>query len=205
MSPWVLFFLGMLCLAIASRFDLAVSSFFYPFSHNNAFAEWLYQYGNYPAMAVVIVLTIWGWLRPSGRRAISVFVLTYIIVSGFLINGIFKECWGRPRPVQTEEFGGPYPFRQFYEPEFICRQPKKSFSSGHAASGFIFLALVPIGIRTRKKFLVWLGLFLGLTLGGLLGWARLLQGGHYLTDIVASGLMVLLTASMLSRQLSSEA
>ncbi len=40
------------------------------------------------------------------RLACSFLALLYILGPGVLVNLLFKEHWGRPRPVNIVEFGG---------------------------------------------------------------------------------------------------
>lgn len=54
-----------------------------------------------------------------------------------------------------------------------------SFVSGHAALGFYTIALAWV-VRRRRR--LWLAV--GIGVGALVGLGRLLQGGHFLGDVV---------------------
>src|SRR5947209_14357959 len=51
-------------------------------------------------------------LVPTGRN-LAFLALTLALGPGLLVNGIIKEHSHRPRPFQTQEFGGPWQFRPF--------------------------------------------------------------------------------------------
>jgi membrane-associated PAP2 superfamily phosphatase len=66
-----------------------------------------------------------------------------------------------------------------------------SFPSGHASIGFYLLVLYFI-LNKKKSFL-----FLGLAYGGIMALGRMVQGGHFLSDVLTSWFIVYITAEML--------
>jgi membrane-associated PAP2 superfamily phosphatase len=123
------------------------------------------------------------------RKACLFLVLVMIAGPGVLVNTVFKENWGRPRPKDIVEFGRP---RQYVE-VWVKNTPSggNSFASGHAASAFYILTPYFLFRRRRKG---WAALFLGLglTYGSLVGIARILQGAHFLSDVLwAAGFVYL--------------
>jgi lipid A 4'-phosphatase len=112
-----------------------------------------------------------------------------------IIHGVLKDHWGRPRPRQVIEFGGLQSFRSYYEPNIGHQpEPSKSFACGHASLGYYFFALALLGIIYRLRWLFWLGMGLAWGLGILLSLARIAQGGHFLSDTLASALIMWLVA-----------
>lgn len=209
LSFWLLL---LACLVILTPFsqsiDLAVSHWFYYPQENkftdNAFFHFIYQYGEWPGLAVgICALGVWiasyyftnlkKW-RPGAQ----VLVLTLIIGAGIITNGLLKNYWERPRPKQTIEFGGDYAYRPYYQPYISPPIHLKSFPSGHAMMGFYFLAFIPIGIYYHNKKLIWFGAIAGLTFGLALSITRIAQGGHYLTDALFSGILSWLTILIIS-------
>jgi membrane-associated PAP2 superfamily phosphatase len=63
--------------------------------------------------------------------------------------------------------------------------------------GFYFFSLYFLGKRIEKKWLMWWGIFLAFFLGTLLSWARMAQGGHFLSDNIVSLLIMAGTAYVL--------
>lgn len=183
-----------------STFDIAASQAFYHrdsgnFS-NGTFFEFLYQYGEWPALLVGILAAI-TWIASYSyhelkkwRPAAQMLTLTLVIGAGIITNGLLKNYWERPRPKQTIEFGGDYAYHPYYK---RLAEPAsyrlKSFPSGHAMMGFYFLAFVPIGIYYRSKKTLWFGLIIGLGFGLLMSVTRIAQGGHFLSDTLFSAFL----------------
>ena len=122
------------------------------------------------------------WVRPG----VYVMLVT-AIGSGLISNMIFKDHWGRPRPKQVIELGGDEAFVKVLTPDFGL--VGKSFPCGHATMGFLFFA-VALVLFKRRPLLAWIAMTLAWVLGGLLGAARILQGGHFPSDVLwAAGIM----------------
>lgn len=135
-------------------------------------------------------ISVWrsraGW-RAHRRHALYL-LLVMIVGPGLLVNGVFKEHWGRARPSQVVELGGTKQFTRAALPADQCAK-NCAFVSGHASVGFFFLAFAFVDPRRR---VAWLALGTGLGLG--IGLVRMLQGGHFLSDVVFAGIVVYLTA-----------
>lgn len=181
--------------------DLKITRAFYvegSFS-SEPFWSWLYVYGLWPAwimigLALVGVALSFYQSYHSWRKPCLFLILTFAVGAGLIIHAGLKDYWGRPRPKQVTEFGGEHSFRPYYSPHFKPQLPSKSFASGHASSGFYFFALTILGSVYQSRRLYWLGWGLGLGLGGLLSIARIAQGGHFLSDTLASALIMWITA-----------
>lgn len=116
-----------------------------------------------------------------GRRKLAYLIVALALGPGLVVNVIFKDQWGRARPHHVTEFGGN---RIFTPPFIISDQCDKncSFVSGDPSVGFYFFALA-FAMPNRKK--LFQGTALGL--GGLFGAVRIMQGGHFLSDVIFSG------------------
>jgi lipid A 4'-phosphatase len=128
-----------------------------------------------------LLFASWLWRRRSEqalRRRLWFLLLVLALGPGLLVNGVFKAESGRARPDQTEQFGGERRFTPVFTPADQCER-NCSFVSGHAAMGFFFIALAWV-LRDRR----WL--VFGITLGALVGLGRMLQGRHFLSDVVFS-------------------
>ncbi len=118
------------------------------------------------------------WSRTHKRK--SYFMLAFLLIGpGIIVHTGFKDNWDRARPRDVVEFGGQLNFTPPLEVSNQC-QKNCSFVSGHAAMGFAFIAL---GWVFRCRRWMTFGIALGLFVGGI----RVIQGGHFLSDIIFSG------------------
>ena len=100
------------------------------------------------------------------------------------VNIILKNFWGRARPGEIMEFGGVETFTPWYEISTSCHT-NCSFVSGDASVGFGIIVLYLI---TRNTIYF----YLSLVFGFLLGFIRILAGGHFLSDIVFSCIFIII-------------
>jgi dolichol-phosphate mannosyltransferase len=164
---------------------------------NTTWVQWLYRFGSWPALLVGIggLLIALGsrWFRRLHplRRSGLFLALALLLGPGLIVNGVLKKVYFRPRPVQVAEFGGGESFQALGEP--TLRHTGHSFPSGHAAMGFYWLAPALFLCPRRRKLAV---AFLALALvhGGLMGFGRMAQGGHWFSDVLWSAGIVWLTA-----------
>lgn len=99
---------------------------------------------------------------------------------------MLKDNWGRARPSHTVEFGG----KKTFTPALIISNQcdhNCSFVCGHAAMAFTPVALAFV-LRPRRQRR-W-ALAAGLGFGGLVGVVRIIEGGHFLSDVLFAGLLV---------------
>ncbi len=147
-----------------------------------------------------LFLVLFGLWRPQQlprhwrRRAAGLGLLMLLGVGG-VVNGALKEGWGRARPVTMQAFGGVQPFTPALRPTFGC-QTNCSFVSGHAATGFAVLGLGLFGgAAMRRRWWAY-----GMLAGLVVGFGRIAQGGHFLSDVLFAGWAMWATALVL-RQL----
>jgi lipid A 4'-phosphatase len=162
---------------------------------------WLYRYGEWPTWVLAIgAAVVWGGsLRRRSwicyRRACALIVLAIMLGPGLLVNGVLKPLWGRPRPAQVDLFGGSRPYQPWWQPGNIGGG--RSFPSGHAAMGYVLVLGTCLVPRRRSAWLRGLVLGGALAYGSLLGATRIIQGGHFLSDVLWSGsLMCFLVATL---------
>lgn len=165
----------------------------------------LYAYGTYPALFVAaggLIICIASFfvlrLRPA-RHLSGLLAFAMIIGPGLLVNVALKDNYGRPRPRQVTEFAGSQQFRWIGEPTFDRKA--KSFPSGHASMGF-FWFVPAIYFWSRSRNLAWGLGGLALLHGGLMGFGRMAQGGHWPSDILWSAGVVYVTGWGLHRAMS---
>ena len=133
------------------------------------------------------------------RRSGAFLVLLLILGPGLLVNTVFKEHWGRPRPREIVEFGGK---KQFLHPWQNGEDGNgRSFPSGHSSAAFYMAAPYLIYRRTdRRRAYAWLAG--GLLFGIVMSIARITQGAHFLSDNLWAFGIVALIALLLAALLN---
>ncbi len=126
-----------------------------------------------------------GW-APTGRAMIFL-IATVAIGPGLVVNLSLKDHWHRPRPINTQEFNGPNPFKPWYETDGACRK-NCSFVSGEAATGFWMTA--PASVLPPP----WRGpaILAAFAFGVCASLLRMAFGGHFLSDVLLGGLVTLI-------------
>lgn len=216
LNQWTIPLLLLLIIApFTPWIDLNLAQYFYNsesghFS-NSPIYTFIFDWGPLPALMTAVIAGILYLLsfivRPwkPWRKPALVLMLTMALGAGVIVHAILKDHWGRPRPKQIEQFGGTEAFRPFYEPNLsIKKEPMKSFPCGHCTMGFFFFGSAFIGWRLRIPWLVWTSIILSIVLGLLLGWTRIAQGGHFFSDVLASAVIMWLTAATADWLLYSE-
>lgn len=138
-----------------------------------------------------VLATIKKPLRKHNRLILALFI-SILLGPGLIVNSIFKENFGRPRPSQTIEFGGKHQPKEILEANW--GNYGKSFPSGHAAVPLSFLLLAFAALRRGK-----LKLAKQLTVG-IVAWylfvcyARVAAGGHHFSDVAWAGYIAFVCA-----------
>lgn len=188
--------------------DIRLSSLFYdPSSSNhwplNSQIPWsyLYNYGTWPALLLAllallsfIISFVYKKLIPYRKQALYLSAVM-IIGPGLIVNTLFKDNFGRPRPRDIIEFGGQQQYHQLFQSDW--GNEGRSFPCGHCSGAFYFFVLYFCAKGRKKKWLPYAGLTIGLGYGTLMGISRIVQGGHFLSDVLWSAGIVYLTAGLL--------
>lgn len=161
----------------------------------------LYRYGEWPAFltgagALLVFLAGFAIPRLMKLRLAALFLaLTLVIGPGLVVNVLLKGEWGRPRPRHLAELGGTMAFHQPWQPGPVLRNA--SFPAGHPAAAFYLSAPYFLLRRNRpRQARIWL--YGGALFGILMGAARIVQGGHFLSDVLWSAGLVYLTMLLLA-------
>ncbi len=200
---WWLPLIGMVLLApFTPWLDQAIEHWFFTLKTPHAFVsnewtEFVYSYLVLLAEGVIgIALLCWvcTYLMPAWKKwrtHLLMLILPALMGAGLVVHAVLKDHWGRPRPKQTIEFGGMQEYRPFYKPNFFHQpEPSKSFPCGHCSMGFYFFAIAAVGKRLKSSFLYHGGIFAAWVLGTILGVTRMAQGGHFLSDVLVSALIL---------------
>ena len=163
------------------------------------FSYQLFAQMHFGVIGVLLAYLIWSFATGAGQnvfakhmnRRLAIFLLVVLFVGpGLIVNGIWKEHWGRARPFEVQNFGGEHQYTPPMQPAQEC-DTNCSFVSGHAAMGFYWLSLVWV---SQRRYWLWVGLILG----SFVGLGRILQGNHFLSDIVFSFWTVYFSACVIA-------
>ena len=102
-----------------------------------------------------------------------------------VVNLFLKNIWGRARPGEILQFGGKENFTPWYQISDACAN-NCSFVSGDAAVGF---SLIAFYFLTKKITFFWLSLFFGFGIGLV----RIMEGGHFVSDVVMAAAVLYLS------------
>jgi lipid A 4'-phosphatase len=161
----------------------------------------LYEYGAIPAyvsafLSLLLLVASYAKKNFAHYRRLSLYILLVLLIGpGLIVNVLLKDHWGRPRPRQVNLFGGSMSYQYVWQPGEIGNG--KSFPCGHAAAGFFLIAPYFV-LRRGHRRLAWMFLVFGIFYGSLMGIARMAQGGHFLSDVIGSGVIVYAVALTLS-------
>lgn len=205
-------FLGLTAIFVPfSEIDLYVASLFY-FGDNefwlskSAFTAAKNDYIR-PAVGVIAVSGLVYYIyerltaRPQKVKKLArwgFLLVCFTLANGLLVHAILKDNFGRARPSHVVEFEGTKQFTPALLPAQQC--PRNcSFVSGDAAVGFVFIALALYARRYRKQ---WILVTISTGLG--LGLLRIMNGSHFISDILYAGVFTCGTVLLLYRWIVEE-
>ncbi len=107
------------------------------------------------------------------------FLLIAALLGPVILTESAKYFYARPRPINSDAFGGAFPFRSCFE---LADRTQKNYSmvSGHvSAASFIFGFFWFWPEKRRRRAFLWASL-----LPIAVAFSRLMPGGHYLSDCI---------------------
>ena len=148
-------------------------------------------------LASVLAKLVWP-LRPLGirPRTGAFLVASLVIGPGLVVNALFKNHSGRPRPIQIDPFGGDWSFVPAWNFDGACIT-NCSFISGEASTAIWLLALALLAPRPLRLVLALPIAAIGIALSV----NRMAFGGHFLSDVMISWGITLLIILILKRVL----
>ena len=153
------------------------------------------------AFRVLLVLASVGWLLLRSPRlrqwrfALAFVALAGAVGPGAVVNLVFKDTWQRARPYQVQAFGGSQEFTRAAVISDQC-DANCSFVSGHVACGFFFASLMLIDAKRRRWWACG-----GVLAGLVIGFARMADGAHWLSDVLWACPVTLLSSWLVWRLL----
>jgi lipid A 4'-phosphatase len=201
--PCLILVAATILLAISNA-DIRLESLFYSpgggWVHaNDPLWNFLYRFGPLPGLilggvAASVLLISFFSIRASRYRRVALFFVLLLALGPGLFISLSKDTLHRPRPRQVENFSGEKKFLQVWQ--IGPSEEGKSFPSSHAAIAFYLSSPYFVLRRSSAKWARWFLVF-GLPYGALLGLTRMVQGGHFPSDILWSAGFVHLTGLVL--------
>jgi lipid A 4'-phosphatase len=141
-----------------------------------------------PAFLAVIGKLIWP-RRPMliEARAALFLIATLALGPGLLTNVILKDHWGRPRPIDVQEFNGGYRFVPWWNPRGDCPD-NCSFIAGEPSGAFWTLAPAALAGPELQP----LAYIAALAFGAGVSALRIAAGAHFFSDVVFAGVFTYL-------------
>ena len=200
-----LFLASVLLFSFFPNLDLEVTALFYSaqegfYLNKHPVVEGVYRafakiHFVYLLLLVVLLALPLKWM-PSGlklcKKRMRFLLVLLFLGPGLLVNVALKDnSTGRARPNDVSQFGGD---RQYSTPFVVANQCHHncSFVSGHASAGFFLIALAWVFRSTH-----WL--VIGTLVGAIVGFGRVVQGGHFLSDVVFCFWVMYFTMSIMAR------
>ena len=184
----------------ATDLDRIVENCFYdpmtggfPLRHD-PFLEVVLHYWTKYLVALVASLALAGFLLSFAvavlrkHRRILLYIGLSIALSTAAVT-LLKLVSSRYCPWDLIDYGGLFPYTNLLERSAPATKPGHCFPAGHASTGFALLAFYFAGCALRKPWLARAGLTAGLSGGLVLGFGRMLQGAHFLTHVLWSGIV----------------
>jgi len=193
-----------LLFGVFPQIDLSISRYFYGFidANHNAFdwrisrsammardvGLWIGAVLVAPAVLALVLKLIFPRRRllMSGRAAVFL-IVTMALGPGLLVNGILKDHWHRPRPLDVTEFKGDQHFVPWWDPRGDC-PANCAFVSGDVSGAFWTLAPAALA-PPQWRALAYAGAFV---LGTGMGALRVMAGGHFFSDVAFAGIFTFL-------------
>lgn len=141
-----------------------------------------------PAILAVALKLLFPARPMLVRGRSAAFLIATLILGPLLAANVgLKDHWGRPRPRDLAEFGGPSRFVPWWDPRGECEY-NCSFVAGEPAGAF--WALAPASLAPPPwRPLAYAG---ALAFGVGIGLLRMGFGGHFLSDVVFAGVFTFL-------------
>src|SRR5215470_739244 len=141
-----------------------------------------------PAFLAILLKLIWPH-RPMliEARAALFLIATLALGPGILTNVVLKDHWGRPRPIDVQQFGGDYRFEPWWDPRGDCPN-NCSFIAGEPSGAFWTLAPAALAPPPLQGVAFGAALVFGVALGAF----RMAAGAHFFSDVVFAGVLMYL-------------
>ena len=141
-----------------------------------------------PAFLAILLKLIWPQRRMLiEARAALFLIVTLALGPGILTNLVLKDHWGRPRPIDVQQFGGDYRFEPWWNPRGDCPN-NCSFVAGEPSGAFWTLAPAALAPPPLQAIAYGAALVFGVALGAF----RMAAGAHFFSDVIFAGVLMYL-------------
>jgi len=144
---------------------------------------------------LLLVPALFALLRkiafPETKMVIAPSVVVFLVGSfivgpGLTSNLLLKENWGRPRPMQVQQFAGTADFKPWWQPGGACER-NCSFVSGESSQAFWVAAPAMLAPPQLRPFALGGAVVFGTAVGAM----RIVFGRHFVSDVVFAGLITI--------------
>lgn len=148
----------------------------------------------------IALLGLWIWRsvvlkdRSHKQRALGVLLLS--LLCSFATVAILKRLIPMECPWDLQQFGGESAFWGLFDTRPATLASNQCFPAGHSSIGFAWLALYYYW-RETKPHRALQGLFIGVSLGLLLGFVQQLRGAHFISHDIATATICWLVSTLL--------
>ena len=171
--------------------DIYASSLFYTkdegfFWYRQPFIWFIYEsayhFGRVTFIVLILLLIAQFFYKKISQYITikdTLYMIAVLILGvGLIVNWGFKDEWDRARPESIVQFGGDKEFTPAFVISDQC-ETNCSFVCGHSSFGYFFLAF---WFLYKKRWI----LYSSLGYGTILGIGRIIQGKHFLSDVIFS-------------------
>lgn len=178
-------------------FDLSVSKLFFsdgwPWHRNEVFTTIFYRLPKLvPAIVATVLLVRLAVVLAQGRRILeeeaSRRALYVVIAMGACAATVWwlKSTTGVACPWSVEPFGGALPMT---DPAFgLTDVPGRCWPSGHAGTGFVFIAFY-FALKDVRPRAAAGALLFAVAFGLLCGAVRVMEGAHFVSHVLVTGIV----------------
>jgi membrane-associated PAP2 superfamily phosphatase len=172
-------------------FDTSSGSF--PWRYNGFLEVVMHHWTKYLVILVAVaaftsylISFLVSQLKPA--RALFLFVALALTIAPLAVATL-KFFSMRHCPWDITDFGGFVPYTGLLDAYPGNVAPGRCFPAGHASTGFCLFAFHFAGRALDKPLLAYAGFLLGLVSGLGLGLVRIMQGAHFVSHVLWSGVV----------------
>lgn len=195
--------LALAAFSLSPALDIGASALFYSHAKGgfwlaqNPILLFIHNACTLGTRIMAVLLALWALIALIRRKPVAAKAALFLLVAlavgpGLVANTLLKDQWGRARPNQIREFGGHARYTPPVLPTDQC-DTNCSFIAGDPSLGFALHAPFYLVAAPRRRRVFWSGFWGG---GLLLGFDRLAMGGHFASDILWAGLIMLATTAL---------